>query len=260
MKVISLGAGVQSSTLLLMSCIGEIEKADCAIFADTGCEPQGVYAHLDWLEEQASAYGIPVHRVSAGSLEDDVYAHLDGQKDRVASIPFFLKGPDSDLEGMSRRQCTNDYKIAPIRRKIRTLMDKGEEVEMWIGISTDEIQRMKDSNVKYITHRWPLIEKRMSRSDCLEWYRGKGFRQPAKSACVFCPYRKNPEWQRMKEDEPEAFASAVEFDKRIRKMPKINHECFLHRSLKPLDEIDFNEAEGQFDFGFDNECEGMCGL
>ena len=36
LNVLSLGAGVQSSTLLLMSCRGVLPKLDAAIFADTG--------------------------------------------------------------------------------------------------------------------------------------------------------------------------------------------------------------------------------
>ena len=50
MHIISLGAGVQSTTMALMAAHGEIEPMpDCAIFADTGDEPQAVYDHLAWL-------------------------------------------------------------------------------------------------------------------------------------------------------------------------------------------------------------------
>jgi hypothetical protein len=44
-------------------------------------------------------------------------------------------------------------------------------------------------------------------------------------------------------------------------MGNIKGEQFMHRSLKPLEEVDFRNAE---DFGqvnmFGNECEGMCGV
>ena len=50
LNVLSLGAGVQSSTLALMAAHGEIEPMpDCAIFADTGDEPKDVYEWLKWL-------------------------------------------------------------------------------------------------------------------------------------------------------------------------------------------------------------------
>ena len=35
----------------------------------------------------------------------------------------------------------------------------------WLGISLDEVHRRKPSQVRYSTHIWPLIERRMSRTD-----------------------------------------------------------------------------------------------
>lgn len=47
LRILSLGAGVQSTTLALMAAHGEIgAMPDCAIFADTGWEPKAVYEHL----------------------------------------------------------------------------------------------------------------------------------------------------------------------------------------------------------------------
>ena len=54
LKILSLGAGVQSTALLLMSIRGEVERFDCAIFADTGWEPAVVYEHLPWLTGEAA--------------------------------------------------------------------------------------------------------------------------------------------------------------------------------------------------------------
>ena len=42
LTVISLGVGVQSSTMLLMAAKGELPNVDCAIFADTGYEPKSL--------------------------------------------------------------------------------------------------------------------------------------------------------------------------------------------------------------------------
>jgi hypothetical protein len=68
--ILSLGAGVQSSTLALMAACGEVTPMPlAAIFADTQAEPDSVYRWLDWLEKQLP---FPVHRVTAGSLEADV--------------------------------------------------------------------------------------------------------------------------------------------------------------------------------------------
>ena len=51
-RIISLGAGVQSTTMAFMAAHGEIgPMPDCAIFADTGWEPKRVYRHLEWIRD-----------------------------------------------------------------------------------------------------------------------------------------------------------------------------------------------------------------
>ena len=67
----------------------------------------------------------------------------------------------------------------------------------------------------------------------------------------------------MKENHPEEFASAVAFDQMIRVMTKtgVQQPVFLHRSLQPLDQIDFGQRLGLPVLnGFTGECEGMCGV
>lgn len=266
LTVISLGAGVQSTTLALMAARGDIgPMPDCAIFADTGAEPLAVYRHLDWLEAELP---FPVHRVSAGNLRDEIVRAMDGGCRMDARPPFFTVP-----NGMLRRQCTQDYKIRPIIRKVRELIGlkkrqrspKTAVVEQWIGISCDEAMRMKPSQLPFITHRWPLIEKEMHRKDCLAWCEERQYPRPAKSACTFCPYTDNARWRDMKANDPVSFADAVAIDKVIRPgMPgpkrPMGTGWFLHRDRIPLDEVDFSTAEdrGQINM-FLNECEGMCG-
>src|SRR3990167_7074077 len=68
--IISLGAGVQSSTMALMAAAGEITPMPtAAIFADTQDEPSNVYRWLDWLEKQLP---FPVYRVTNGSLSASI--------------------------------------------------------------------------------------------------------------------------------------------------------------------------------------------
>ena len=112
-NVISLGAGVQSTVMALMAARGELPMPDCAIFADTQFEPSAVYTHLDWLETQLP---FPVHRVTAGNIKTDTISGFNTTGQKFSVIPFFTKS------GMGRRQCTREYKIAPIRRKISELL------------------------------------------------------------------------------------------------------------------------------------------
>lgn len=265
--IISLGAGVQSSTMALMAAAGEITPIpDCAIFADTHAEPRAVYTWLDWLEQQLP---FPVHRVTQGSLVELIGKKPNGRFDFMP-LPAFIAGSDGRAS-LLNRSCTRDFKITPIRRKVRELVGltgkrstKEPVVIQWIGISSDEVQRAKPGREPWMAHRWPLIELRMTRLHCLEWMVAHGFPAPPRSACTFCPFHDDQEWICLKGD-PQSWAQAVEMDERIRglragqlKAPAV----FLHRSLKPLAEVEFKPGEPDLldEAGFAVECEGMCGV
>jgi hypothetical protein len=269
--VISLGAGVQSSTMALMAKHGEISPMpDAAIFADTKAEPRRVYEWLAWLEMQLP---FPVYRVvhKEGLLANIMSTEVNGSKERFISVPFFTS---SHHGGMTRRQCTREYKVQPIEKKVRQLVGlaPGQRAPkrilavQYIGISLDEATRMKPSRTHWINHRWPLIEMRMTRSDCLVWMRENGYPEPAKSSCTFCPYHNAQMWRDIKDNDPESWQQAVEVDRHIRSgvasvARDLHAELYLHRSLKPLEEVDLSTAEerGQLNL-FENECEGLCGV
>lgn len=273
LNVLSLGAGVQSTTMALMAAHGDLTPMpDCAIFADTGWEPNAVYEHLKWLMDGRLPF--PVHVVSAGNIRDDLITRSRPRESpgRFITAPFFLLHGDGQV-GMGRRQCTGNYKIEPIDKKVRELLGKGSRdriargtVERWIGISLDEAMRAKPSLVQWAVHRWPLIERKMHRRDCIKWLTNFGYRVPAKSACIGCPYHDNAAWRDMRDNRPDEWADAVAVDKAIRvpidyRAPKMRAQQFMHRSLKPLDEVDLSTPAdwGQQDL-FNNECEGMCGV
>ncbi|MGW3835100.1 hypothetical protein [Streptomyces microflavus] len=248
LKILSLGAGVQSSSLLALSARGVLPKADFAIFADTGWEPQSVYQHLDRLEREiAEPAGIPILRVSSGNIRDDA---LDPDH-RFASMPLYILNQDGG-PGMTRRQCTSEYKIKPIKKKVRELLGypyparipRGVHVEQWVGISTDEFHRAKDSDVKYMRNRHPLIELGWSRSDCIRYLTSLGLADTPKSSCLGCPFHGNAQWRSIRDESPEEWADVVDFDARIRKGNaratasgnRLLGQAFLHRSRVPLSE------------------------
>lgn len=270
---LSLGAGVQSSTIALMAAAGEITPMPkAAIFADTEAEPASVYKWLEWLERQLP---FPVHRVTNGSLTKrslTTFVNRKTGKPYVKSlIPAFIQNADGS-QGLLGRSCTYDHKIIPITRKVRelALIKRGQSylgTVQWIGISFDEIHRMKPSRDKWSKHRWPLIEMEMTRSDCVKWMEKHGFPKPPRSACVYCPFHSDNEWRRLKNHEPAAFAAAVQFERDLQQLHeskevnnRLNGVPFLHDSLKPLGEIDFSEDTTQGQFKWGNECEGMCGV
>lgn len=265
---ISLGAGVQSTTMYAMACAGELTpKPDVAIFADTGAEPPAVYEHL-WRLAENYGHVIPIRIVSAGDIEADVLRSRDGRS-LFASIPLRVLGNDGKA-AMLRRQCTREYKIDPIGRELRALLgiDKGKRaagkvrVEQWIGISVDEAQRMKPSREPWIAARWPLIERRMTRRDCIAWLDAHEQPTPPKSACYFCPFHDNETWRRMRDEDPDTWARAVAFDEEIRrgKLRGVDEDAYLHGSLKPLSEAPIDTHDPRQMNLFGNECEGMCGV
>jgi len=272
LHIISLGAGVQSSTVALMAAHGEITPMpECAIFADTHAEPQHIYDYLDYLDELLP---FPIIKVSGGDMRQMIVDSCGDNKGnaRLATAPFFVK-TEKAKEGRVRRQCTREFKVTPIERKLRELvgLKKGERAprgeilaQQWIGISMDEITRMKDARIKWAKHRWPLIELKMTRLHCLKWMKEHGYKQPAKSACTFCPYRSDKDWFKMKNEDPVSFADAVAIDNHIRAGAsgmKEGNELYIHRSLKPLEEVDLQHLSNtaQFDM-FEEECDGMCGV
>jgi hypothetical protein len=248
LRVLSLGAGVQSTSLLLLAAEGRLPKLDAAIFADTGWEPRAVYEHLDRIErEVAEPAGIPILRVSSGNIRNNA---LDPGT-RFASMPLHILNPDGS-SGMSRRQCTGQYKIRPIKIQVRELLGhpyprripKGVFVEQWIGISTDEFHRAKDADVAYMKNVFPLIDLGLSRTDCQRLLRERGFGQTPKSACLGCPYHGNRQWRTLRDTSPAEWADVVEFDAAIRAgNARANADgkpllgtAFLHRSRVPLEQ------------------------
>tara|TARA_R100000655_G_scaffold1112_2_gene4497 strand:- start:182 stop:982 length:801 start_codon:yes stop_codon:yes gene_type:complete len=263
LRILSLGAGVQSSTLALMIEKGEVPMVDAAIFSDTMSEPKAVYDWLKWLKTKLS---YPVYIVKKGDLKKDTIQTL-ADYHQFSLIPVYTKNKITGKAGLSRRQCTNHYKIIPVNKKVRELLglQKGERVkkdvhvQMLMGISKDETFRMKINPKKYITNIYPLVERDFRRIHCVEWMEKNNYPKPPRSACTFCPFHNNEEWKLVKENKQE-WDEVVELDNFIRNKSKNkDEELFLHNSKKPIDEIDFDEKTDQLDL-FTNECEGMCGV
>jgi hypothetical protein len=252
MKAISLGWGVQSFTLAAMVALGELEPVDVAIHADTTHERSDTYAFAakwtPWLQE----HGVRV--VTVYPKHNDPVDNGYGWPDE----PFYAINLDGS-NGQIKRQCTTQWKIAPMRRWLQA--NRGRQpIEQWIGISLDEYQRMKNSNVKYITNRWPLIEKRMTRRDCALWLERHGLEVPPKSSCIFCPYHDTRSWQELKANGNGDWTKAVEVDRAIRKA-RPPYDLFVHPSRIPLEEVDLRtpQDKGQLSL-WDEECSGICGV
>ena len=275
-QILSFGAGVQSTALLLMSIKGMLPKLDLAIFSNTGWEPDEVYKHLEWCKVYAADHGIPIVTVTGGNIREQT---LDSLGKGFSSIPLHIINNDG-TRGLGRRQCTREFKITPVdnymRREVMGLKPRQRapktcQIYQWMGISYDEMGRAKESRDKYKEHRFPflhnicheaMLDKPWRRNQIKDWLIEN---YPAidvpRSACIGCPYHDNTEWRRIKDD-PKAWADAVEFDEAIRHQPDLTGDAFLHRSCKPLKDVDLRTdvEQGQDLLGFMGECDGMCGV
>jgi hypothetical protein len=275
-RVLSLGAGVQSTTLALMMAHGEIPPAEVAIFADTQSEPGAVYAHLARLMAPG-VLPFPVRIVSKGSLRQELIEASLGKRGAWGRPPLFLRNPDGS-PGMTRRQCTQDYKLDVITRELRAVAGiprrsrgpKTPAVTQVIGISRDEAHRMRDPLFRWIANEYPLVDRGITRKECLRKLTAWGWPDVPKSACTFCPYHSDDMWLAMQRDDPASFADAVAIDRLLREPGLHLHlrgEAYLHSERRPLELINFGanvarragDGTEQIDL-FGNECEGLCGV
>ena len=257
-RVLSYGGGVQSSALLFAACHGDTPdgvRPDIVIFADTQWEPPGVMAYIKEATRYAEGYGIRVLTTTYGSIRSPHGASV---------MPVFVTRPDG-TEGITPRQCTDRYKIRPLRKALRSHLgyQRGQrlthDIEMWLGISIDEAHRMKPSQETRTTHRYPLIEMEWSRSKCKSYVEQLGLPVPQKSSCVGCPYHSNRYFLDMKRDRPREWQEAVDFDDKIRSDPDyfktLKGTPYLHRNREPLETVYLQEDQLEL---FGEECSGYC--
>lgn len=250
--VISLGAGVQSSTMALMAASGELPlRPDFAVFADTGDEPDEVY---DWLATLKRLLPFKVVTATSTKLSDNLFQWGFSQ------IPCFTKNSDGK-PAKGKRQCTKHWKIMPMYRAMRLETGtKGKPLpaahfKVAVGISTDEATRMKPSRERWVENTFPLVDANKSRRDCKAWLNSKGLFAP-KSACFYCPLKDNEAWARTAEN-PKLWPRVLEIDRRLNERGE-----YLHRSCVPMTEKPFlkdDDGNQQLNL-FENECEGMCGV
>lgn len=264
LRVISMGAGLDTTALALMAARHEIgPMPDCAIFADTGDEPSRVYRHLDWLQAQVP---FPIYRVKRDGLGLGDYQRETANlplKGR-STVPLFLSEPN----GMMAKQCSKEWKTRVVQRKVMDLLgikprERGPKepiVEQWIGMDRGELERVKTSEKKWVHNRHPLIERDMRRRHVIQWMQERQYPTRLKSSCVFCPFRDDDAWQDMKDNDPEDFDAACRYDESFRPgYDGMTGAAFVHWSRVPLREarFDLRKPETGVLFGI-NECGAVC--
>lgn len=285
--VLNLGCGVQSTSVYLMdalvhhqgrrreveSWLGEpyrLPRLQAAVFADTQDEPAAVYRHLEWLR---TVRGAIILEGTAGRLGDDLVNGVNSTGQRFASIPAFTSPAEGVAGGITRRQCTAEYKIEVCERIIRRHVlglppgvapPRDVLVRQWFGLSYDEPARIVKVDRSIRTKGWaeptfPLYDLVLERSDCVAFLASIGVEAP-RSACVFCPYRRNREWRHLRDTDPDGWSRAVAVDEGMRRADalcarSLDHRLYVHRSCLPLAVAPIDDDDAPLPF---EECEGVC--
>lgn len=273
MNVLSFGAGIDSTAIALMANEGLIsKKLDAVIFANTGYEKRNTYKHIADIKK---ILDIPFYTTTKGNIYKDISKGIE-ENTRITSLPFFVKNENGTI-GRLKRQCTSDYKINAVHAKIRELLNvkalsSSLNIKVWIGFNASEPERISRKRQSIKTN-WETIavpcynveltktsiktveyvENRLFRNDLEQYLTKYDLPNLSKSGCKCCPNMSDLMWLEMKENNEQDFKDAIEFDKMIRKIPNIKGECYLHRSCKPLDEVQFNFLDFR-SFGCSDVC------
>ena len=280
--VANLSGGIQSTTIFHLMKTGKLPLADCGIFADTGWDRPSTYRTIESIKEYAKDMDFPFYTVQSN------LPHLIREQalnEDHAHIPFFARYKGERKTRKRKKQCTTKYKIDPIRSFLRKEFGKKSTFTQWLGISLDEIQRMRTSDVKYITFKYPLVEMRWTRKHCIEFLHSLDVPIPERSACIGCPLHSKKTWQALT---PAERKSAIHFDEQIRHLnsgkqvvigkskgqkehqPELFDDVsapvvktieaeYLHYSGRPLSEVFIDDSTPDLEYDPDNDdCGANC--
>lgn len=222
-EYISYGGGTPSLALIILNIKGEIKplynknKIDEIIFADTGWDRTDTMKQMKEIKKYCESYGynFSIVQSNRGSLEKNL---LDALTDKNATfkngnkINGYLPIPyHSKDKGLAQRQCTGIYKIFPINQYLRKKYGSVSRIAQ-LGIHFDEFYRVKDPKVKRDINRFPLVDLKLKRNDCIKIVSETGLPMPPKSACVGCPYLPASRFIELNFENPKDFSRAEKID------------------------------------------------
>lgn len=233
----SSGGGTQSTAIAALLCMGKLSAPDKSIIVDTERESYETWEYLDkYVNPALIEHGIELHRVSKSQ-----YATVDLYRNDDLLIPAFTD--ENGSVGKLPTYCSNEWKKRVVRRWASEQCGKDAVFNVWIGFSTDEPKRLYQEVGKW-QPRYPLFEMGMSRGDCYAAVKRMGWPEPPKSSCWMCPNRSHAAWMDMKNNRPEDWNKAVEFEKEIRVR---DDAVYLHRSGITLPDVpEKNEQQDMF--------------
>ena len=249
-EILSFGGGPPSLALSILNVTGDVmPKAEEIIFADPGWENPDTYKLIPIYKKYFESNGIPFVTVQSpdGALHEYLQTHPN------IPIPIYKTGGV-----LGQRQCTNQWKIQPIQKYLRT--EHGvKTATVQLGMHYGEIWRLKESRTKWVTNRYPLIDLKLNRADCVQVIKEANLPVPPPSACEFCPLKSDGKWRDLASNRPDEFAKVVELDDYLRERNK-DLPVYLHWSRTPLkNRYSSDQMPMPLDDGDEGQCEsGYC--
>ena len=247
--VLSFGGGTQTSAICVAILQGLLPRPETIVMADTGREGSETWEYLrDVVGPALLAEGMRVEIAAHELATVDLFS----KKGKVL-MPMFTDQSGAGELGQLTGFCSTEWKQRVVRRYLRSEgYGPARPVEMWMGMSTDELGRMKTADVQWITTAWPLAMRLgWDRVRCASEVLSFGWPQAPKSSCWCCPYRTNAHHRETKEQRPDDWQLAVLTEREVR---RVDPNAYVHRSGVPLDQVDLDAPEGQ-ELGCDS---GFC--
>lgn len=204
-RVIMFGLGQQSTVLVEMAIEGKLQ-VDEIITCDTGEEMPQSYDTLEFYKKRLEAANI---KFTILKRDYPLYEHFYSQN----KVPLGWVNP----------YCSSHFKRDLANSHYRKTLSNGRlyakdiEIIEYLGITTDEIGRMKPAKESWKTKEYPLIEMGMSRQDCINYLKDRYIPIPVKSGCWLCPNKSWNYFKEMKYNQPKLFEKLIQLEKNAEK-------------------------------------------
>lgn len=261
-RAFSFGGGRQSTAALVLAALGQLD-VDLFVFANVGddAENPDTIAYVNtYSKPYAAAHGVELVEVQRSFRDGRDPSLYQYTLNAGRSIPLPMRMSGTGAPG--NRTCTTDWKVGVIAKYLQR--ERGwTKWEMGLGISWDEVHRMRD-----LEHReqdgyvltYPLIEQRLTVADCQRIVAEAGLPPPPKSSCWFCPFHDLPAWARLRLHRPDLFEKSVELERVLneRRVELGKDALYLTTRLVPLD-VAVPEGADQLELFGDEACStGYC--
>jgi len=217
------GGGVDSTAIAALICKGELPAPDYAWIVDVGYEPHTTWDYVERvLKPNLAEHGVILHVLKTAD-----YTNNELIRDGFITIPAYRRAGGAIQK--LHTHCSAGWKARVAEKWLR---NQGvTAVEQWIGVSAEETRRVRPSRRAWVRLVYPLVERDMTRADCIHLIGAMGWPLPERTSCYLCPHRSIGDWRRLAARNGEDFQRAVEAERAIQ---KTHPDVFLHPSGRPL--------------------------